>query len=406
MQLSKSFFALFFAVLCVKTAHAQNNLSEGYYVGFKKDTVRGFFDFDNLATHKVSFYAQKKGSVSQKLTPDNVQQIETTDKSIRTFIYNFKDQKQALFIIKYVDGNVALYKSTSLNPEEPEVFFINSKKMPLVRKISAINPKVFLNTYFKGCELGTNFSVKYSENSLLAAVTEISKCAYPDVKENSEGQIKKINGSKINIEMGLKLGYFRNQSVVRGWFGDRVTDVFYKPLVGAVLVFNISNSFKIYSGLNYFQRHLTSPLPIEIVLYGTTQTSRFDYYKASSLNLETNLFEIPFSLNYEFNKKNPKYIPKVFTGISLLINQSAKFDIQPYFPASLKEPYPVKLYESNRNYSFSIGGGVKRILKNSSSIEMNLKYALESEDPTDDGRIFSDRYELSINYLFSLGKKD
>jgi hypothetical protein len=219
-------FILFFTTLS-----AQNNLSEGYYIGFKKDTVHGFFNLDDLDNGKVYLYANRTTSVNQKLTPDNIQQIETLDSlSIRTFIYTYKDQREPLFITKYADGNVTLYRGNSTNPDEKELLLISSIKMPLIRKISQGNPREFLNTYFKGCELSNNFAIKYSQHSILAAVTEISKCAFPNAK--IEEIVRKR--AKIHVEIGFKTALYVGNSQVRNWLGDKKGNANVKSLVGVI----------------------------------------------------------------------------------------------------------------------------------------------------------------------------
>jgi hypothetical protein len=392
MHCSKLILALF----CVTFLHklnAQNNLSEGYYVGFKKDTVRGFFNFDDLANNKASFFSNKTGSVSRTLTPNDVQKIETLDKiSISTFIYAYKDQREPLFIKKYAEGNITLYKGYSLNPDEEEVFFISSTKMPLIRKISAINPKIFLNTYFKGCELGSNFSVKYTDNSLLAAITEINKCAYPgkEVVKN----IGKVN--KLNVSMGVKVGGFLNDSKLVGWLGGQPNlRQTVKPIVGLIVAFKISNSMSIYTGLNYFQREMVDPNPF-----------KFDFarhcYKAPSLSLSANFLEIPFALHYELNKKNRSLIPKFHLGASLLVPTSHALNLKvtDCYSYSGYDYNTTENYNSGRaNPSFSVGLGVKKILKNKSILELNAKYALEADNINQYGQAASNRYELSLSYM-------
>jgi Outer membrane protein beta-barrel domain len=401
MQLSKFCLSLILSVLSFTTAFSQNNLSEGYYVGLKKDTVRGFFNFDNLATQKVLFYATKTASTSKKLTPETVQQIETLDKvSIRTFIYTYKDQTEALFINKYVDGNISLYKSTSLNPDEPDVFFINSVKMPLIRKISAINPKTFLNTYFKGCELSTSFSVKYSENSLLTAVKEIGKCAYPD--EKVVRNTGKTN--KIKLELGVKTALFLNHSKIKGWLGDQPIRTNINPLFGVIIGFNASNSFKLYTGLNYFRRDLMGRDSIKTASF--TSFTGWVYRTDPPFQITTDFIEIPIALHYEFNKNNPVYIPKLIIGASVLTPLKTKYERDFNYTGKYVDASQ-GLYASSRvNPSFFVGGGVKKMLKNKSSVELNLQYTFETDDPTDNGRFYSDRYVLSFNYLFSLSKNE
>jgi hypothetical protein len=394
MHCSKLILALF----CVTFLHdlnAQNNLSEGYYVGFQKDTVRGFFNLENLANNKVLFYATKTAKASQKLTPETIQKIETLDKiSISTFIYTYKDQREPLFLEKYAAGNVSLYKAHSLNPDEKEVFFISSTKMPLIRKISAINPKMFLNTYFKGCELSSSFGVAYTANSLLAAVTEIGKCAYPDKEIIKD--MGKVN--TLRVKVGVKSAVSLSYSKVKAWFGDRETDTKISPLFGGIVAFGISNNFEIYTGLNYFERHVTSARPVEIILLSSNYPKiKYDYYNAPALKLSTRVLEIPMALHYEFSNRKPAYVPKVLAGASILLISNPKFDIRPVAPAP---PYPIKLYETNTNFSFFVGLGVKKALANKAAVELNLKYAYESEDVFEAGRIYTNRYELSVAYLF------
>jgi hypothetical protein len=398
MHYSKLVFTLF-CFLFLHQLTAQSNLSQGYYVGFKKDTVRGFFDFEDLAINKVDFYADKKTSVPKRLTPDNVAQIETLDSvSVFTHIYVYKDQKEPLFITKFASGNITLYKGFSSNPDEKEVFFINSIKIPLIRKISKNNPKEFLNTYFKGCELGANFSVNYAPNSLLAAIKQISKCAFPEAKV--EEVVRKRR--KIEVELGVKAGLYTNKSAVIGWLDDRKGDANVKSLLGLVGGIRLMNHFFFYTGLNLFQRQLinnesyTQLFCNPVGCYIDVQTP---------FNLTTNFLEIPFSVHYEFNKNKPKFMPKIIVGGSILRPLNATLEV--YGIATTPSLGSDKLYTTGRaNTSFFIGGGVKHTLKNQSILELNLKYAYETENPILLKVIHSDRFELSFNYLFSLGKKD
>jgi hypothetical protein len=90
------------------------------------------------------------------------------------------------------------------------------------------HPQTFLNTYFKGCELANNFTVQYMENSLLAAVNELSNCAYPKVEVvNNTGK-----ANIIRLEMGVKVGVFLNKSTVKGWFNGPTFKNDYKPRSG------------------------------------------------------------------------------------------------------------------------------------------------------------------------------
>jgi hypothetical protein len=51
MRLPKFIFPFVLSVLFATTVFSQNKLPEGYYVNLKKDTVRGFFDFENRNSH-------------------------------------------------------------------------------------------------------------------------------------------------------------------------------------------------------------------------------------------------------------------------------------------------------------------------------------------------------------------
>jgi hypothetical protein len=395
MSFSKRYFTLFCVVLCAQTLFSQNNLSEGYYVGLKKDTVHGFFNLDDLENGKVFFYANKTTSVNQKLTPDNIQQIETLNSlSIRTFIYTHHDQREPLFITKYADGNVTLYKGHSSNPDEEELFLISSIKMPLIRKISQGNPREFLNTYFKGCALGTNFSVRYTQYSILAAVTEISKCAFPNAK------IEKIvrKSAKIHVEIGLKTALYVGNSYVKNWLGDKKGEVNVQPLVGIIGGFHISNSIKFYAGYNLFQRQfINNDRP---ALYCSPQLI-YGCYATQPFSFVTKFAEIPFAVHYEFNKNKPTYIPKFFFGGSILKALNSKID--EYGVVTRNKGLINTAYTTGLpNTSFFIGGGVKRILKNKSIIELNLKYAYEVENPVDLAAIYSNRLELAFVYLLAL----
>jgi Outer membrane protein beta-barrel domain len=372
-------------VLFTKTLFSQNNLSEGYYVGFKKDTVHGFFNFDDLFFNKIVFYETNTSRTPKLLLPDNIQQIETLDKiSIRTCINTYKDKTESIFVSKFADGDVALYRGKSRNLDEDELYFISSVKLPEIRKITKTNPKAFLNTYFKGCELNNFASVRYTQNSILLAVIKITKCAYPD-KEI----VKKTDESyPIKVVFGVKSGIFLNFAKTEYLLDNRPIKSNVQPVLGLIALIDMSNSTKIYTGINYFKRQLVA------------SDSYLPIFKFS-----TKFLEIPLAVHYDFNQNKPIYIPKIIIGMSKLIPigstiedldvsyQSSRYSITDFYKGIPKQT------------SFYVGIGVKKMLKDKGSIELNLKYAREKEDVTEEGRIYSDRFELSFNYLFALSKK-
>jgi hypothetical protein len=389
MLFFKSCLTVLCFVLIANTLFAQTSLSEGYYIGTTKDTVRGFFNFDNLMHRKVLFYIEKTGAKSKKLTPEDILEIETLDKiSIRTFNYTGGDQAELIFITRYADGNVSLYEGQSLNPQERNVLCISSTKIPLIRKISAANTKAYLNTYFKGCEVGNNFSIKYDKLSVLAGVSEYSKCAYPDAKIAQ----KLGKSSKISVEIGVQSAIFMNKGVYKGFysiFSEDDTESKIAALFGGVVAFGLSNRLKIYTGVNYFQRQFT-PIPNRY----TASTS----LPALLFALKANYIEVPLSVHYEFRKKNPAYIPKVFVGASKLIITKGEVTLSNY-PSSLL--YERKIFD----FSFFGGVGVKKAFKNKSSIELNARVAFDTEDVTTSLRLDTYRYQLSLAYLFPFYNK-
>ena len=249
MRIPKLLLSVFYFMLIINTLSSQTNLSEGYYVGIAKDTVRGFFNFDNLTYKKILFYTDKTSSTSKKLAPEDIQEIETLDKiSIRTFNYTGGEQAELIFITRYVDGSVSLYEGQSDNPDERNVLCISSFKIPEIRKISLRNTKMYLNTYFKGCELGTNFSIKYNKLSVLAAVKEYSKCAYLDSKITQ----KMGKSSKISVGMGFQTAVFMNKSTYkapRNAQNDAESNI--APLFGGVVALGLSNKFKVVAKYNF-----------------------------------------------------------------------------------------------------------------------------------------------------------
>jgi hypothetical protein len=400
MHFSKLCFTVLCAVLCLTTLSAQNDLLEGYYVSLNKDTVRGFFNLDGLDFNKVLYYANKTTHENKKLTPETIQYIETVNKvSIRTFFYTYSDKKEPLFIRKYADGNVVLYEGHTSNINEKKVYLISSSKMPLIRKISKTDPKQFLNTYFKGCELGAHFTVDYSENSLLAAVTEISKCAYPEVEI-----VKNIGKqNKVHLEIGFQTAICVNNTTVKSWLNNQPIKTSVNPLFGIVVGFDVAHSFKLYTGINYFKRELTGKDSIRRLAFTNLGwVNRVD----KPFNVATEFLEIPIAVHCEFNKKNPTYIPKFILGVGIMTPlRTTKY--QEYFDAGGR--YVDATYGLYRkgliNPSFFIGGGVKKHLKNQSSLDTNLKFVYGTDDPTQTGRFFNKRLELSVNYLFALAKK-
>jgi hypothetical protein len=388
MRYPKFCLSVFIFVLFVNTLSAQTNFSEGYYIGINKDTVRGFFNLDDLYYNKIVFYKTVEDRTPTVLLPDSVLQIETLNKlSIRTYVNTFQDKKEGIFVSKFADGDVALYQGKSHSLDEDELYFISSVKLPEVRKISKSNPKNFLNIYFKGCELDNFASVRYTQNSLLLAVKKISKCAYP----NSEIVQNSPRKYPIKASLGFKIGGFVNFSTTEYVLGERPIKANIQPVFGAILFIDVSNNTKIYSGANFFTRQLIS---------SDGNNQGLPNFKFSS-----KFIEIPIAVHYDFNQNKPEYIPKFFVGISKLIpigssiedvdvsHQGSRYNIDGFYT-----DYP-------KQTSFFVGIGVKKMLKNRATVELNLKYARENEDVTEQGRINSDRFELSFAYLLPLSKK-
>jgi hypothetical protein len=169
--------------------------------------------------------------------------------------------------------------------------------------------------------------------------------------------------------------------------------------VGVILGFNGSNSFRVFTGLNYFRRVLVTTDSIRGTYF--TSFTGLIYYSDPPAEISTNFLEIPLAIHYEFIKNNPSVIPKIIVGAAILTPLNSKY--QSY--DRLKRQYAdstAELYATSRiNPSFFVGAGIKKVLIDKSIIELNLKYAIDTEDPTDKGRFYSIRYEVTLNYLFS-----
>jgi hypothetical protein len=400
MRLPKFILPLVLSVLFATTVFSQNKLPEGYYVNLKKDTVRGFFDFDELFVNRVVFYATQTGKESQVLDPESVLKIETVTKmTIYPFIYTFKDKTEPIFVSKFVDGDIQVFKGKSLKIEESDVFCIRTTKQLALRKITATNPKAFLNTYFKGCELPPNFDVRYTENGLLRAVTEINNCAFPNKK--IEGRTSEKH--KLNVGIGFKLGGFYNKPFTTDFYGDRKSTGVINPTLGIMLTGELSNSISLYVGLNYFKRQLLVKDSFKYNANGYV-----DYYPA--FEFKTNFLEVPIAVHYELNRDNPTYIPKLIAGVSALFPFGS--DIKDIGGSSrLRSVYDISNYYKTAqllNLSFFVGVGMKKILANKSVVELTLKYNYDNENLENTllvtRRIHGQRLELAVSYIVPLSR--
>jgi hypothetical protein len=374
MRFPKFSFSLWFALFLAQPLFAQSNLSEGYYIDLKHDTIKGFFDLDDLYVNRIVFYASKTTTDAKTLLPNNITYIETVDKTmIRAFDYTYNDQKEPLFITKLTDGDIELYRGLSAKSPEKEVFFIRSTKIPEVRKITQSNPKAFLNTYFKGCELNANYDVRYTQNGLFKAVNQINACLYPE-KEI----VKKVKKTRpIDAAFGFKGGAFINNSKTEYLFGEREMKPTTKPILGITIALGLANSVKLYTGFNYFKRQLITSKPIG--------------YTGQPFTFSTSNIEIPIEIHFELSKNKPRYMPEIIGGMAALI---------PSNPSTNGVYGTTNFYTASHIHaSYFVGGGIKKNNKDKSSLGLYLRLASDNENPVSGGHIFSKRFELSLTYL-------
>jgi Outer membrane protein beta-barrel domain len=210
--------------------------------------------------------------------------------------------------------------------------------------------------------------------------------------------------NKVHLEVGFQTAICVNNTTVKSWLNNQPIKTSVNPLFGIVVGFDVAHSFKLYTGINYFKRELIGKDSIRRASFSSF--TGWVYRVDKPFDIATEFLEIPIALHYEFNKKNPKYIPKFILGVAIMTPlRTTKY--QEYFDALGRYvDATYGLYKRGLiNPSLFIGGGVRKNLKNKSSADVNLKFVYGSDDPTQEGRFYNKRLELSINYLFALGRK-
>ena len=414
------FFLVFLGVLLTEECSAQTDKRiEGYYLDLKKDTIKGFFSFDDLEQNRIAFYLNKTSEDYSTLRPNDVLSVETKNLSIIRFNYGYE---KALFLVQCFSKDITLFKSYF--NDEGEVFFIKTKQNSDIIKIKKDNPKAFFDTYFNVRKLDKTVPVDYTETSLLKAVSELDKCA------DSEKTYVHVSAtarqvSRLSLSAGLKYSIFKlsENPTIEGAFAGNYNTLETTSNLGFLATLNYrSFSLKVGLNKNKFAKSFNN-LDTLIIKVHTKQYGGANFYYKALFSFSYDAVEMPIELTYYMRFISKRITPMISVGTSNLTIQNVKLtqDVNPnYFKYDTAELLPFSWYsipsppsitdfdvpKSKRTFFFS--AGLNLALTKNIAIELSGRLLNNSEAFfNDDGltTVNTKRTEYAAAVLYTLRQK-
>jgi hypothetical protein len=408
-------FLLFLLILLVETAFSQTSkVVEGYYLDLKKDTVRGFFNFDDLEQNRVAFYQSKTTNDYSTLRPNDVIEIKSVNKvTLISFNYGYE---KSVFLSKLFSKDINLYKTYF--KDEGEVFFISTLINPNIVRIDRNNPKAFFETYFEACKLDNNIVVNYSEKSLSSAVSTLNKCAHLEKKKEILSEQTKLR-RRFSVSLGVVLGAFSAKpAIVEGTYAGTYDALAPTPSLGLLATLNMPYNLRLKIGLNTFSKRIGKSDTLITSIY-TPQYGGANFYYKTPFEFTYSVTEIPIELGYYFKFISPKITPMVAVGLSALIPQKptiVKAFSADYYKFEPKEPLPVSFYTvpkppnsstfivNNWNMAYYVSAGVNLSLNTHSSLELSVRRVKDTDAFLGDNgetNVKTTRLVFALGYLYT-----
>jgi hypothetical protein len=412
---------LFLLILWVSTtekAVAQTSSRvEGYYLDLKSDTVRGLFNFDDLEQNRVAFYPDKTTDNYATLRPNDVKAIHAVDKTmLTTFNYGYA---KSLFLRTLFSEKITLYKTYF--EDEGMVFFINTLTNPDIVKIEKDKATLFFDGYFNTCKLDKNIDVKYTETSLLSAVSMLNKCADLEKKKVFVSEQTRFI-RQFSVSLGAFFTSFAGKPViVDGVYGGTYQALETTSRFGVMGVLNCPYNIHLKIGLNKFSKNIVNPDSVITSVYTTQYRGARFYYKAP-IEFKYDALEIPIELAYHFKFISPRITPMLSVGMSFVM--LGKPTIVKDFPTNYykyetTELLPLSWYTipagpnlstfttNQLSQSFFISGGLNVSLNKHSAIELSVRQVNDKDTFVSDAGetiINTKRTEFAIGYLYTFKK--
>jgi hypothetical protein len=411
-------FFMFLIILLVETAFSQTSkVIQGYYLDLKKDTVRGFFNFDDLEQNRVSFYPSKTSSEYTTLRPNDVIEIKSPNKvTLISFNYGYE---KSVFLAKLFSKDITFYKTYFT--DEGEVFFISTLINPNIVRIDKNNPKAFFDTYFEACKLDKNTSVIYSEKSLSAAVSTLNKCANLEKKKEILTEKTKLK-RRFSVSLGGVLTAFSGKrAIVEDTYAGTYDALAFTPRLGLLATLNMPYNIRLKIGINTFSKKIGKSDSLTTSIY-TPQYGGANFYYKTPFAFKYREIEVPLELAYYFKFINPKITPMVAVGLSVLIPHKPaivkdfptdyyKFEPKQLLPVSFytvpKPPNASTFIVNNWSSAFYLSAGVNVSLNKHSSIELSVRHVNDKDSFLSENgvtNVKTSRLEFAVGYLYTFNR--
>lgn len=384
----------------------------GHYLSPAGESIRGYFNFENLSFNSVRFSPNQSAYGTVLLDPKTASRIEANDGTlVLSETLSFQGDTESIFIVRVLEGDINLYLGAS--KAQGELFFLNTSDVPAIVKINKRSPRTFLEGYFPGCDYRS--TIPYNEASLIKALKKFHACRYPTSRDFAPALPG--NRQKKAIAIGLKGGWQFGESRINGWFQEASIPM-QGPGVGALLRVQFSNHVSLFSGVSVVYENYR--------WHGhfTAHRNDADYFYQADLQFGYHFAEIPIGVDYRFRTAH-RWMPHVFAGFALLTSvrnpevqgsYGKPYDLERIYPWATLEDGPELLTPefvpwAKFGTSFFAGFGYDFWQNDRSCLGLSLKGSLDSQsiygpgaeqDVFDIITISAYRLELAATYQFTL----
>ncbi|MBL7815618.1 MAG: hypothetical protein JNL70_11425 [Saprospiraceae bacterium] len=418
--------AIFVLLNLINHLFAQTpNLQKGYYITQTNDSVMGYFNIEKIKSNRINFYRTSDKQDKEVLTPWQVKKIITQDS---TTIYAqdvfTKDSTERIFLYSLILGEASLFVGR-LSSSEREIFYLRSASHKNeIKRINEANPGALFAALYPKCAKDLSNSIRYNLDNLTKNVIQLNQCLNP-----RKEVLKNKDLSKIFMSFGVRLATANNTPSIKLWWNTLTPHTYQNLGIGIDASLHFTKNLSLDFGLLVSRRKILvdSFGLITNLVYYRDQKPLYSYrlYYHSPIDARFMTWELPWHLNYHFNKVHQKWKPYISAGFSVLYStnfkvrkdlglpQKVEYSSSTPSPSSLGLEFPsfksmpLKVFGRD-HYSFSASVGTFYKITEHTYVNMGMKYAYDTQYfESTNGAIQTkvNRWEFFLAYMFDKQRK-
>jgi len=286
----------------------KNTFQAGHWITSEGEQVDGFIAPQILSDGKIKAKAATRTAATQRLHPQDVQQIVVAEKPLfYSESFDRAGNTTHFFVKALLWGEISLYRGDVA--DYGKAFFVQQPSGDFLL-INKNVPEKFLTTLYPNCtEMLEQKSIRYTTKSLLEATQRLNACKFPETEP-----IVQADGQGLNPTFALGGRVVLNTGSMV--FNERELENFprdFSATISGMLLANWSfpKGFLIQIGLSYIEKETMGEIPRSLFT-SYDMDARFTY------------LEVPFSIGYRVTLGPVE--PYAAVGMNIATQLSAEWD--------------------------------------------------------------------------------